>query len=157
MRTLILVIAVLTLFNTYAQSDVSIKPYFVAVIVEDIEVSKDWYVNNLGFKVSNQMKLENRGIYQANLVRDGALLELIQINSAISKEEFPKPEEGKVYYQGLFKIGFLVEGFDEFIDSLKEKNVEFHGDVVMDERLNTRMVIVKDPDNNYVQLFEMND
>lgn len=157
MRTLFLVLTSLSLLNIHAQTDTALKPYFVAVIVNDIEVSKDWYVNNLGFKVSNQMKLENRGIYQANLERDGALLELIQINSAISKEEFPKPEEGKAYYQGLFKVGFSVEGFDEFIDSLKEKNVEFHGDVVMDERLNTRMVIVKDPDNNYVQLFEMND
>jgi hypothetical protein len=55
---------------------------------------------------------------------------------------------------GFFKIGFMVDRFYDWIKYLEEAKVEFHGKIVEDPLLNKRMIIIKDPDGNYIQIFE---
>ena len=55
---------------------------------------------------------------------------------------------------GFFKIGFLVDEFDAWVNRLREAEVEIHGRVVTDKNLGKRMLIIKDPDGNRIQLFE---
>ena len=44
--------------------------------------------------------------------------------------------------------------FDDWVDTLKHAKVEFYGDVVTDELSGKRMLLIKDPDGNRIQLFE---
>ena len=44
--------------------------------------------------------------------------------------------------------------FDTWVARLKATGVEFQGDVVIDKTSGKKMLVVKDPDGNRIQLFE---
>ncbi|WP_424960940.1 VOC family protein [Ekhidna sp.] len=152
MRPLITLTFVCLTILGYCQN---VKPYFTAIIVEDIELSKTWYAENFGFSVLNEMANEENGFKQANLqLGDGILLELLEIKGVSNKNAEGELKELPRFSPGLFKIGFLVKDFDQKVNDLRVADVEFHGDIVRDQKLNKRMVIIKDPDGNFIQLFE---
>ncbi len=130
------------------------KPYFTAIIVENIDASIDWYGKTLGYEVINQNDMSDRGFRQANLQRGNALLELIELSSAASPAELLKDQPPRTRIQGLFKIGFTVSSFDEWIKFLTDEEVEFNGSVVNDPNSGKQMIIILDPDGNRIQLFE---
>lgn len=134
-----------------AQSVDELKPYFSALIVDDIEVSKAWYTQNLGFEIVNESSLPERGIKQVNLKSGFGLIELIEISSSKKASELT---DQKARIQGIFKIGFQVRDLDEWVKKLRENKVSFSGNIVEDPNTNKRMVIILDPDGNRIQLFE---
>lgn len=150
-----LILSLSCLHYSIAQPE-SPQPYFTALMVQNIDTSTQWYSSVLGFEVINQTAMESIGLRQANLTLDGALLELIEIPTAIEKQKVFAQFEGKKYVQGIFKIGFKVANLDAFVTYLRSKNVDFHGEIVRDDKLNMRMIIIKDPDGNYIQFFENN-
>ncbi|WP_420319063.1 VOC family protein [Ekhidna sp.] len=128
-----------------------LKPYFSAIIVEDLESSVSWYSDNLGFKLINETDLyQDRGFKQANLSNSTTSLELIQLKNAINPNELIEPKQR---LRGFFKIGYFVSDFDSLVKSLQQSEVEFHGSVVKDAN-GKKMLIIKDPDGNKIQLFE---
>lgn len=46
-----------------------------------------------------------------------------------------------------------MKKFDQWVASLQKSGVEFHGKVVGDPLTKQKMVIIKDPDGNRIQLF----
>lgn len=130
------------------------EPYFAALIVENIDRSIGWYADNLGFELLNKKEFAAAGFKQANLKRGYALLELIELASSISAKTAIPDYTNKTRVQGIFKVGYKVADFDAWLSHLTESEVEFHGDVVVDELSGKRMVILKDPDGNRIQIFE---
>lgn len=143
-------------FSILAQtnSDANIKPYFTAIIVSDISNSIDWYTQNLGLEVKNQIENEARGFKQANLGKEGMAIELIELNSAVAPQELMEDSPKGTKLTGFFKVGFSISQFDDTIERLKDSGVTFHGDVVKDPVSSQKMVVLKDPDGNRIQLFE---
>ncbi len=131
----------------------SFQPYFTAIIVSDINTSIDWYSKNLGLVVLNKMENEERGFKQANLKGEGAILELIELKGTMSPKEAMEGKP-KARIEGLFKVGYSVADFDKTVEQFKLSKVDFHGDVVQDPNTGQRMVILKDPDGNRIQIFE---
>ena len=82
------------------------------------------------------------------------MIELIELNSSISPNDLLTDYPKKTKMTGFFKIGFIVSGFDAWVNFLNQSKVEFHGKVVTDKTSNKRTVIVKDPDGNRIQIFE---
>ena len=142
--------------NTYSQVDKLPKPTasFYAIIVSDIEASSNWYSKAFGFEVLNKMELEERGIKQANLKCGNTLLELIELDNSLSQDEMLENRQKGTKMQGFFKFGLTVAEFDKWFKHLNTLKVEFNGTVVNDPDTNKKMVIVKDPDGNRIQLFE---
>lgn len=130
------------------------EPYFSAIIVDNIDTSIEWYTTILGFEVLNKVELTERGIAQANLKRGTIAMELIELDSAISRDELVTMNPDFKRIQGIFKIGFSVESFNDWVTFLETSNVTFNGSVVVDEQSGKKMVIIKDPDGNSIQLFE---
>ena len=153
-----LTIAILFCTSSFcnAQSEYLTEPeaYFSALIVSDIDRSIVWYSNNFGLKVLDKTESKERGFKQANLKRGNILIELIELKSAISLKDVDANINDKTRIIGFFKIGFLVSDFDNWISHLNDSKVDFHGTVVTDNISGKKMVIVKDPDGNRIQLFE---
>jgi catechol 2,3-dioxygenase-like lactoylglutathione lyase family enzyme len=155
-RAIIIFNLILVSFIGYAQSD-SLPPpeaYFSAIIVNDIDASIDWYSSNFGFEVLNRVELEGKGLRQANLKCGNTLIELIELTSSVSPQSLLEDHPKKTKIDGFFKFGFLVSEFEKWVDALKQSEVEFYGDVVTDDLSGKRMLLVKDPDGNRIQLFE---
>lgn len=149
MRHFISFILIILGINGFSQS---VRPYFSAIIVEDIEVSKAWYIEKFGFSTLSEISNEAQGFKQVNLsLEDDLLIELLEIDAA---SNLNNSTETTQFAQGYFKIGFLIKNFDQMVENLKLNNVVFHGNIVRDEKLQKRMVIIKDPDGNRIQLFE---
>lgn len=89
-----------------------------------------------------------------NLKKGKAALELIQLSGTLSPADIVPDYTSKTRIYGFFKMGFQVTDLDTWVSFLKEKQVEFNGDVVTDLVTNKRMVITLDPDGNRIQLFE---
>ena len=151
-----LLLSVFISFSSYAQLDSLSLPesYFSAFIVENIDSSISWYEKTLGFSILNKNEYPKMGFKQANLKMGNTLIELIELQSAISLEEVLPDFNKKTKVIGIFKFGFTVTDFDKWILHLKKLNVNFHGKVVTDSLSKKRMAIILDVDNNRIQLFE---
>ena len=134
-------------------SDTSHSTFF-AIIVEDMEQSKTWYTDKLGFEIVNSREVIEIGLKQANLKRNTVNLELIELSSAISLKDSISEFNSKTKVKGLFKVGFTVRDFDTWIEELKRENVTLNGSVVIDKITGKRMVIILDIDGNRIQIFE---
>lgn len=129
-------------------------PYFVALVVSDIDRSIRWYEEKWGFHLLNRLERADLGFKQANLKRGAALLELIERKDGLSSEMALAPHPDMRALQGIFKFGFAVQDFDAWVAHLQESGAAFHGRVVQDPHSEKRMLIIKDPDGNRIQLFE---
>jgi catechol 2,3-dioxygenase-like lactoylglutathione lyase family enzyme len=155
-KTAIIFSLILVSFVSYGQRESLPNPeaYFSAIIVNDIESSITWYSNNFGFKVLNKIVSEEKGFKQASLKCGNILIELIELKSSLSPKNILENHPKKTKIDGFFKFGFLVSEFDKWVAYLKKSKVEFHGSVVTDGLSGKKMLLIKDPDGNRIQLFE---
>lgn len=128
--------------------------YFNAIIVSNMDSSLVWYQQTLGYEILNSKQFPEMGFKQANLKKENASIELIELNSAIDPKELIPNYHSKTKVLGLFKLGFQVDDFDLWIKYLEINQVNFNGRIVTDEITGKRMVIILDPDGNRIQLFE---
>lgn len=112
-----------------------------------MDASVEWYSEKLDMIILDQTSIPSRGLKQANLVKEGLHLELIELPGSIEPAAW-------TFQQGFFKIGFTVDEFDRWIENLRASDTEFKGEVVIDPIRGTRTVIILDPDGNRIQLFE---
>lgn len=152
-RLFLLILASLS-FSACSQNSLSdYEAHFSALIVSDFEKSLTWYTQNLRCTVLDRTDPSQENFKQANLQCGKSLLELIELESAVSPELMPN-YTSRTRLIGIFKTGYLISNFDEWLAQLSESGVEFRGDVVENERSGKRMLIILDPDGNRVQLFE---
>ena len=157
MKKLFVILTISSLpFLSYAQENKLSDPeaYFSALIVSNIENSLTWYTDNIGFEILNKKEYREAGFKQANMKRGNVLIELIELSTAISAKNVILNYDQRTRITGFFKIGFLISDFDKWIRHLTKLKVEFHGTVVTQHESEKRMVIIKDPDGNRIQLFE---
>lgn len=131
-----------------------IEHYFSAIIVKDIDESVLWYTEILKYQLVDNKEYPKMGFKQANLKNATGTLELLEIDAAYDPAEIIPNYGHKSKTLGLFKLGFKVANFDQWIEHLTQSKVEFHGSVVKNVASGTRMFIIKDPDGNRIQFFE---
>ncbi|MCR9249958.1 MAG: VOC family protein [bacterium] len=131
-------------------SNQTINTSFFAIMVTDFDSSLSWYQKNLEFEIVNQVSLDERGLKQANLKNGENKLEIIELESAVDPNELSTGSR----FIGLFKVGFSVPNFDDCIERFRRNSVRFNGDIVTDPTSGKRMIILFDPDNNRIQIFE---
>ncbi|MDW3195214.1 MAG: VOC family protein [Cytophagales bacterium] len=141
--------------KSFAQpsSPPDLTAYFSAILVEDIQVSKQWYTEILGFDVVLESQIA-KGFTILNLKRGNSALELIQLPGALSPAEAIESYHSKTRIKGFFKVGFKVNDLEAWVEFLQKNEVQFNGGVVEDPVSGNPMVIILDPDGNRIQLFE---
>lgn len=122
-----------------------------AIIVNDLETSREWYSSILGFELTNDFKSEERGISIANLSQGSTRLELIEIVGSVPPDSLSK---GTSRLQGIFKFGMRTGDFDVWAAHLIESDPSLQDQIVTDPVTRKRMLVIRDPDGNRIQLFE---
>ncbi len=149
-------------FKTYSQNadqNAGFRIQLIAILVEDLQRSMDWYINNLGFEIeSDKKEYPDYGLSIAMLRLGDLHLEMIQNWNAIPVSEL-NILKGSVM-NGFGKIGFVVND----IETIQARLVEME-DVEMvvglsdlpkpgfDQRWPDKYFLIKDPDGNWIQFF----
>jgi catechol 2,3-dioxygenase-like lactoylglutathione lyase family enzyme len=124
----------------------SIQGSYFAVIVSDIEGSRNWYQTVLGLKEVN--RLNDRGRYDIiNMAGPGLFVELLKLDAAAARPG------GQI--EGPFKVGMLVDDLTAFAAGLPA--VASEAEIVYDGRASVLLLQLKDPDNNTVQVMQVVD
>lgn len=122
---------------------------FFAVQVPDVERAAGWYGETLGLEVINEIDAED-GRYRIRvLARPGLSVELIQIRGATGA---PSGSQ-----HGLFKAGFHVDDLPAAYRWLSARQVDMDPSTFVDEALNARTFVFRDPFGNRLQVFQSCD
>ncbi len=124
----------------------------VTLNVRDADEVAGWYRRHLGFHTDSLATFEERiGLYNGDF-----WLVLHEPADYLPKDSVPKGPFVQ-FFEGYFKFGFLVKGFDKLVAQLRAGGVQFRGDVVHDPNLRRRTLILIDPEGNPVQLFDIRE
>ena len=139
-------LAILVALAVSALANAASEGGYFAVIVSDIDASAKWYRSTFG--LAPVSSLTDAGRFEiVNLSKPGMFVELLQLDAAARR---PASR-----IEGLFKAGILVDDLVAFIDDLpltQEKP-----EVIVDERNKLRLIQLRDPDGNAIQVMELWD
>jgi glyoxylase I family protein len=122
------------------------KIHHIAIIVSNYEVSKDFYVNKLGFEIIRENYRKERKDYKLDLRLGDVELEIFCM--ANSPKRVSNPEAC-----GLRHLAFDVDCIEDVIKELNEKGIETEH-IRMDEFTNKKMTFFRDPDGLPLELHE---
>jgi catechol 2,3-dioxygenase-like lactoylglutathione lyase family enzyme len=125
---------------------------FVALSVADLRASTKWYSEKLGLTVVMEVPKKD-GATVTVLEGGGLIVELIQLDAAVPLRRAAPRATGAQYVHGIFKVGLVVEEFDQTVAALRARGVEI---VIgpFPRRENQRAnVIIKDNAGNLIQVF----
>ena len=129
-------------------------PFFIAIIVPEVDASAQWYVDNLGFEIIKTNEYPDYGM-KAKILRTGDFqIEMFEHKDAIDPNEFIPDEENKMLQHGLFKYGFITSNAEELLNQLKGKNVPIYREMYEDVEFGYKYFFVKDYSGNIIQIFE---
>lgn len=135
--------------NIHAQSQT--EDFYIAgltIVARDVKLSATWYRKylNIGiteYKPQKHVKMKT-GDFSLYIKQGKDVMVRSQIN-------LPK---GKKYINGIDKIGFATNRFDETIEKLTDSGQHLAEGVTEDKNLKMRYFVATDPDGNKVQIFD---
>ena len=130
----------------------SVQPSLLAISVTDLDSSSSWYGRILGFRPTDRRSFAEMGIDIQILEREGFRLELIRRRGSIARRPL-LPDADDASIRGFCKLGFDVADFDVALEVLKSHAVRIAFGPRREPN-GERWIIVRDPDDNLVQLFE---
>ena len=116
-------------------------PHYFAVLVADVDASVAWYRTTLGLKELDGSRADDGSWRIVNLGNDDLAVEIIRDDRA----------KDVARARGFFKVGFSVPDVREIADRVKRATGE-RPHVVDDVNHGTRILQLKDPDGNTLQL-----
>ncbi len=119
----------------------------VAIIVSDLDVSRDFYVNKLGFPVIDQIDRPERQSSIVYLDADNAIIELFSFPSTPDRPTQPEA-------CGLRHLAFNAEDFEKTIRELNDMGIETDP-VRIDGRTGKQFTFFRDPDDLPLEICEM--
>ena len=122
------------------------KIHHVAIIASDYEVSKDFYVNKLGFEILRENYREQREDYKLDLNLGDCEIELFGIKNAPKRPSYPEA-------CGLRHLAFQVDCIEKVIAELNARGIETEP-IRTDEFTDKKATFFKDPDGLPLELHE---
>lgn len=120
--------------------------HHVAIIVSDYEVSKDFYVNKLGFTVIRENYQKERKSYKLDVALGECELEIFSMPNPPKRVNNPEA-------CGLRHLAFRVDHIEKIIAQLEEMDIECEP-IRIDTYTNKKMTFFKDPDGLPLELHE---
>ena len=122
------------------------KIHHVAIICSDYEISKEFYVEKLGFEIIREIYREESQSYKLDLKIGESQIELFS---------FPHAPKRPSYQEdcGLRQIAFEVNDIEEAVKELKGKNIQVE-EVRIDEYTGKKFTFFNDPDGLPLELYE---
>lgn len=122
------------------------KIHHIAIIVSNYEISKDFYVNKLGFQVVSEVYRKERSDYILNL-------RLGECNLELFVEKDPPARVSNPEACGLRHLAFAVPDIGEAVRALQAQGIATEP-VRTDPYTGTRMTFFRDPDGLPLELHE---
>lgn len=121
--------------------------HHIAIICSDYEKSKDFYVNQLGFKIVAEVYREERKSYKLDLaVNDVYQIELFSFKNPPARPSRPEA-------QGLRHLAFEVDDIEKEIERLNVFGI-LTEPIRVDEFRAKRFTFFTDPDGLPLELYE---
>ncbi|WP_316767729.1 VOC family protein [Pedobacter frigiditerrae] len=121
--------------------------HHIAIICTNYEVSKDFYVNKLGFKVLAEVYRAERKSYKLDLAVNGLYqIELFSFENPVARPSRPEAA-------GLRHLAFEVDDVRKVSDLLKSKGVETEA-IRIDEFTGKQFTFFTDPDGLPLEIYE---
>ncbi len=122
--------------------------HHIAVICSDIEKSKYFYTEVLGFKIEQEVYRAERDSWKIDLSLNGSYcIELFSFPIATKRSSRPEA-------LGLRHIAFSIENMAVTLKQLEEKQVIFEP-IRIDEFTNKKFTFIFDPDDLPIELYEI--
>jgi Lactoylglutathione lyase and related lyases len=120
--------------------------HHIAIIASNYEVSKNFYVNILGFEIIRENYRKDRDSYKLDLKIGSSEIELFSMPNAPKRPSYPEA-------CGLRHLAFHVKDIEEVIRELNEKGIETEP-IRIDEYTNRKFTFFSDPDGLPLELRE---
>lgn len=120
--------------------------HHIAIIVSNYEVSKNFYVNLLGFKIIRENYRKERNSYKLDLKLGDSEIELFSMNNPPARPTHPEA-------CGLRHLAFKVDNIDDVISELNEKGI-LTEPVRIDDYTGKKLTFFSDPDGLPLELHE---
>jgi glyoxylase I family protein len=122
------------------------KIHHIAIIASNYEISKNFYVNLLGFEIIRENYRKDRNSYKLDLKIGDSEIELFSMDEA--PERLTRPEAC-----GLRHLAFYVDNIEEIIAELNSKDIETEP-IRIDEYTGKKFTFFNDPDGLPLELHE---
>lgn len=122
------------------------KIHHVAIICSDYEISKEFYVEKLGFEIIREIYREERQSYKLDLKIGESQIELFSFPNSPKRPSYPEA-------CGLRHLAFEVNDIEEAVKELKGKNIQVE-EVRIDEYTGKKFTFFNDPDGLPLELYE---
>ena len=122
------------------------KIHHVAIICSDYEISKEFYVEKLGFEIMREIYREERQSYKLDLKIGESQIELFSFPNSPKRPSYPEA-------CGLRHLAFEVNDIEEAVKELKGKNIQVE-EVRIDEYTGKKFTFFNDPDGLPLELYE---
>ena len=122
------------------------KIHHVAIICSDYEISKEFYVEKLGFEIIREIYREERQSYKLDLKIGESQIELFSFPNSPKRPSYPEA-------CGLRHLAFEVNDIEAAVKELKGKNIQVE-EVRIDEYTGKKFTFFNDPDGLPLELYE---
>ena len=122
------------------------KIHHVAIICSNYEISKEFYVEKLGFEVIREIYREERQSYKLDLKLGESQIELFSFPNSPKRPSYPEA-------CGLRHLAFEVDDIEEAVKELKGKNIQVE-EIRIDEYTEKKFTFFNDPDGLPLELYE---
>lgn len=122
------------------------KIHHVAIICSDYEISKEFYVEKLGFEIIREIYREERQSYKLDLKLGESQIELFSFPNSPKRPSYPEA-------CGLRHLAFEVNDIEEAVKELNGKNIQVE-EVRIDEYTGKKFTFFNDPDGLPLELYE---
>ena len=122
------------------------KIHHVALICSNYEISKEFYVEKLGFEIIREIYREERQSYKLDLKLGESQIELFSFPNSPKRPSYPEA-------CGLRHLAFEVDDIEEAVKELKGKNIQVE-EIRIDEYTEKKFTFFNDPDGLPLELYE---
>jgi catechol 2,3-dioxygenase-like lactoylglutathione lyase family enzyme len=134
----------------------------VGIVVNDLEKTRDFWINTLGFKLHIEAKEESPYIDELLAIKDPRLttVKLIDSNGFIIEllkfENYQVENSwyGDLKTTGLTHIALTVDNLDGLVDNLKKQNYAPLSDIKISPSKKVKVVFVKGPEAIMLELVQ---
>lgn len=122
--------------------------HHVAILTDDYERSKSFYIDILGFVALKETYRAERNSFKLDLAINGQYqIELFSFPEFKERASFPEQK-------GLRHLAFAVENIEQSVDELVAKGVVVQG-IRIDELTNKKFCFFNDPNGQPLELYEI--
>ena len=122
------------------------KIHHVAIICSNYEISKEFYVEKLGFEIIREIYREERQSFKLDLKLGESQIELFSFPNSPKRPSYPEA-------CGLRHLAFEVDDIEEAVKELKGKNIQVE-EIRIDEYTEKKFTFFNDPDGLPLELYE---